>query len=122
MRSVDLGISQRASTVSSVRIAIDPVDEVHSRAAASLVSSPFVSVVGLIDKAPPKSWGERASKISDPTGFDVVVGPADTVPNVTPDGAGTISFAGLTGLARSLATRLDGDPETEPHTRYVRGT
>ena len=99
-----------------MRIAIDPIDEVHSRAAASLVSSPFVSVVGLIDKAPPKSWGERASKISDPTGFDVVVGPADTIPNVTPDGSGTISFAGLTGLARSLATRLDGGRVTMDRT------
>jgi len=92
-----------------VRVATDPVDEVHSRAAASLVSSPLVSAVGLIDKAPPKSWGERATKISGTDGFDVLVGPADGIPNVTPDGAGTIAFAGLTGLARSLATRLSGD-------------
>ena len=89
-----------------MRIAADPVDEVHSRAAASLVSSPLVSAVGLIGKAPPKSWGARASKISDPAGFDIVVGPADTTPSVTPDGSGTITFAGLTGLARSLASRL----------------
>jgi hypothetical protein len=92
-----------------VRVAIDPVDEVHSRAAASLVSSPLVSAVGLIDKAPPKSWGGRATKISDPAGFDVLVGPGDVVANVTPDGSGTTSYAGLTGLARSLATRLTGD-------------
>jgi hypothetical protein len=91
-----------------VRVATDPVDEVHSRAAASLVSSPLVSAVGLIGKAPPKSWGKRATKISDASGFDVLVGPADTVPNVTPDGSGTITFAGLTGLARALATRLSG--------------
>lgn len=89
-----------------MRIAADSVDEVHSRAAASLVSSPLVSAVGLIGKAPPKSWGARASKISDPAGFDILVGPADTTPSVTPDGSGTITFAGLTGLARSLATRL----------------
>ena len=84
------------------------IDEVHSRAAAGLVSSPFVSAVGLIDKAPPKSWGRRATKISDASGFDVLVGPGDTIPNVTPDGSGTITFAGLTGLARALATRLSG--------------
>ena len=65
-----------------MRIAADPVDEVHSRAAASLVSSPLVSAVGLIGKAPPKSWGARASKISDPAGFDILVGPADTTPSV----------------------------------------
>ena len=99
-----------------MRIAIDPVDEVHSRAAASLVSSPLVSAVGLIDKAPPKSWGERATKTVGPTGFDVLVGPTGTIPNVTPDGSGTITFAGLTGLARSLATRLEGDRLTMDRT------
>jgi hypothetical protein len=62
----------------------------------------------LIDKAPPKSWGERAMKISDASGFDVLVGPSGSIPNVTPDGSGTITFAGLTGLARALATRLTG--------------
>ncbi len=92
-----------------VRVAVDPVDEVHSRAAASLVSSPLVSAVGLIGKAPPKSWGRRATKVSDAGGFDVLVGPDSDHPNVTPDGAGSVAFAGLTGLARSLATRLAGD-------------
>ncbi len=99
-----------------VRVATDPVDEVHSRAAASLVSSPLVTAVGLIDKAPPKSWGERATKITDPAGFDVLVGPGDSVPNVTPDGSGSITFAGLTGLARALATRLTGNKITMDRT------
>ncbi len=102
-------ISDGASTVVLVRVAIDPTDEVHSRSAASLVSSPLVSAVGLIDKAPPKSWGQRATKVTDSSGFDVLVGPGNSIPNVTPDGSGTIGFAGLTGLARSLATRLTGD-------------
>ena len=47
-------------------------------------------------------------KISDASGFDVLVGPSGSIPNVTPDGSGTITFAGLTGLARALATRLTG--------------
>lgn len=97
-----------ASTVAPVRVATDPVDEVHSRAAASLVSSPLVTAVGLIDKTPPKSWGRRATKISATDGFDVLVGPGDSIPNVTPDGSGAVTFAGLTGLARSLAARLTG--------------
>lgn len=109
-------MSSAASTVARVRVATDPVDEVHSRAAASLVSSPLVTAVGLIGKAPPKSWGSRATRISDPTGFDVLVGPADGIPNVTPDGSGAITFAGLTGLARALATRLAGDRVTMDRT------
>jgi hypothetical protein len=88
---------------------VDPVDEVHSRAAASLASSPLVSMVGLIGKPPPKSWGDRAIQAADGSGFDVVVGPASEARNVTPDGSGVIGFAGLTGLARSLATRLSGN-------------
>lgn len=44
-------------------------------------------------------------KVEDGNGFDVVVAPGG---DVTPDGEGTIRFAGLTGLARSLASRLDG--------------
>jgi hypothetical protein len=97
-------------------VAVNPVDEVHSRAAASLVSSPFVTAIGLIDKPPPKSWGERATKISKSNGFDVLVGPGRSGPNVTPDGSGSIAFAGLTGLARSLATRLNGKKITMDRT------
>ena len=55
-------------------------------------------------------------KISDASGFDVLVGPGDGIPNVTPDGSGTITFAGLTGLARSLATRLTGPKVTMDRT------
>lgn len=73
-------------------------------------------MVGLIEKAPPRSWGERATKVPDPSDFDVLVGPSDTIPNVTPDGSGTIGFAGLTGLARSLATRLTGERVTMDRT------
>lgn len=89
-----------------MRVAVDPVDEVHSRAAASLASSPLVTMVGLIGKPPPRSWGSRAMHVDDAAGFDVVVGPGDARHRVTPDGSGTVTFAGLTGLARSLATRF----------------
>lgn len=89
-----------------MRVAVAPVDEVHSRAAASLASSPLVTMVGLIGKPPPASWGSRAMLVDDAAGFDAVVGP-DTGPSqVTPDGSGTVTFAGLTGLARSLTTRF----------------
>lgn len=89
-----------------MRVAIDPVDEVHSRAAASLASSPLVTMVGLIGKVPPASWGSRAMRVDDASEFDIMVGPGGGGSDVTPDGAGSVSFAGLTGLARSLATRL----------------
>ena len=105
-----------ASSVTPVRVAVNPVDEVHSRAAASLVSSPYVTAVGLIDKPPPKSWGERATKVAGSSGFDVLVGPGPNGPNVTPDGTGSIAFAGLTGLARSLAATLTGDRVTMDRT------
>lgn len=89
-----------------MRVAVKPIDEVHSRAAASLVSDPRVGAVGMIGKKPPKSWGSRAHKVSDGSGFDVVAGSPGSR-TVSPDATGDISFAGLTGLARSLATRLD---------------
>lgn len=76
----------------------------------------MVTLVGLIGKPPPKSWGDRASKVADAAGFDVLVGPGSGRPNVTPDGSGTVSFAGLTGLARSLATRLSGERITMDRT------
>ena len=94
-----------------MRVVVDPVDEVHSRAAATLASSPLVTMVGLLAKTPPASWGSRAMRVEDSSGFDVVVGPGPGHPNVTPDGTGTVAFAGLTGLARSLASRL-GDGTT----------
>ncbi len=88
-----------------MRIAVSPVDEVHSRAAATLVGSHRVSMVGLIGKNPPRSWGDAAMKVPDGAGFDRVIGPSA---DVTPGGEGAVRFAGLTGLARSLASRLDG--------------
>ncbi len=109
VRTADLGTSSGPISVLRVRVAVDPVDEVHSRAAASLASSPLVTMVGLIGKSPPKSWGGRVMRTKDSGGFDVLVGPATEVRNVTPDGSGVVGFAGLTGLARSLATRLSGD-------------
>lgn len=123
-------MSRNAISVARVRVAVDPVDEVHSRAAASLASSPLVTMVGLIGKAPPKSWGDRAMKVDDASGFDVLVGPGPAGPNVTPDGSGSIRFAGLTGLSRALATRLSGgritmdrtvtaeQPGTGPHALF----
>lgn len=89
-----------------MRVAVAPIDEVHSRAAASLASSPLVTMVGLIGKAPPASWGSRAMRIDDVAGFDAVVGPEAGPRQVTPDGSGSITFAGLTGLARSLTNRF----------------
>lgn len=62
-------------------------------------------MVGLIGKTPPKTWGEAAMKVEDGDGFDIVVAPGG---DVTPDGEGAVRFAGLTGLARSLASRLEG--------------
>lgn len=44
-------------------------------------------------------------KVTDGDGFDVIVAPGG---DVTPDGEGSVRFAGLTGLARSLASRLAG--------------
>ena len=76
-----------------MRVVVDPVDEVHSRAAASLASSPLVTMVGLLAKTPPASWGSRAMRVEDSSGFDVVVGPGPGHPNVTPDGTGTVAFA-----------------------------
>jgi hypothetical protein len=105
----ELGMARRSISVPGVRVAVNPVDEVHSRAAASLASSPLVTMVGLIGKSPPKSWGDRAMRVSDGRGFEIVVGPDSGLANVTPDGSGVVTFAGLTGLARSLATRLHGD-------------
>lgn len=62
-------------------------------------------MVGLIGKTPPRTWGEAAMKVEDGKGFDVVVAPGR---DATPDGEGGVRFAGLTGLARSLASRLEG--------------
>lgn len=92
-----------------MRIAVDPVDEVHSRAAATLVSSPLVDMVGLVGKRPPRSWGSRAMRIENPAGFERCVGPkGDHALTVGPDGSRSVSYAGLTGLARALSTRLAG--------------
>lgn len=44
-------------------------------------------------------------RVADGAGFDRVIAPSA---DVTPDGGGIIRFAGLTGLARSLASRLHG--------------
>lgn len=72
-----------------------------------MVASPLVSQVGLIGKTPPKSWGSRAIKARDAAGFDVVVGPGPGL-SISPDGQGDVTFAGMTGLAKALAVRLDG--------------
>lgn len=98
-----------------MRVAVQSVDEVHSRAAASLVSSPLVTEVGLIGKEPPRSWGSRATEVVDGAGFDVVVGRSDGA-TVSADESGRVSYAGLTGLARSLAARLPGRVATMDRT------
>lgn len=45
-------------------------------------------------------------RVDDASGFDAVVGPNEFPHQVTPDGSGTVTFAGLTGLARSMARRF----------------
>jgi hypothetical protein len=92
-----------------MRVLVTGDDQVALRAAASLAAHPDVAVVGVTDFAPPPGWAGRMTKAVSSHGFDVVVGRTDpTVRSVTVDTAGTVTYAGPIGLARSLGHRLSG--------------
>lgn len=96
--------------VTALRIAVDPSSELAARAASALLSHPDVAEVGLVGKKPPRSWGDRATRIDSTAGFPVVVGGMagpDQILIVAGDSdRPAITFAGPVGLARCLAARL----------------
>jgi hypothetical protein len=96
-----------------VRVAVDGSDPVRLRAVSALLADHRVDRVGVLGRTPPKAWGERAVPISTAAGWDIVVGvspPAGSI-DVTIGEGGAVSWAGPTGLARSLGVRL-GDAAT----------
>ncbi len=102
-----------------MKVAVVVDGEAESRCASALLAHPRVELVGLVGVNPPASWGHRATRTEDGSGFDIVVGPgaaaslarsAGAVLVVTgppPDDGPTVSFAGPEGLARALAAGLD---------------
>lgn len=101
-----------------MRVAVVVSDEIGSRCASALLAHPAVELVGLVDADPPRSWGRRAVRSADASGFDVVVGEDAVgaaraagavlvVPGPAPDDGPTVSHASPEGLARSLAEGLD---------------
>lgn len=101
-----------------MRVAVVVSDETGSRCASALLAHPAVELVGLLDADPPRSWGRRAVRAGDASGFDVVVGgdaveaarvagAVLVVPGPAPDDGLSVSYASPEGLARSLAEGLD---------------
>ncbi len=98
--------------VPGARIAIDGTHPIRLRVASSLLADHRVERVGLMGRDAPTAWGERAVSISSAIGWDVGVGipPGPERPDITPGTGGAVSWAGPTGLARSLGVRLGGSP------------
>jgi len=82
------------------------------RAASALLADHRVDRVGLLGRRPPGAWGDRAIAIDSAVGWDVSVGadPA-SLRSVTIGSGGDVSWAGPTGLARSLGAILGSDPD-----------
>lgn len=95
------------ATVSPARIAIDGTDPIRMRAASALAADHRVDQVGILGRTPPGAWGERAVAITTPDGWDITVGISTGV-SVTVGEGGAVSWAGPSGLARSLGERLGG--------------
>lgn len=98
--------------VAGARVAIDGTDPIRLRAASALLADHRVESVGLLGRNPPSTWGERAVAIASPAGWELGVGIPPTAgrPEVTPGPGGAVSWAGPTGLAKSLGVRLGGRP------------
>ncbi|HSJ29538.1 MAG TPA: hypothetical protein VLB67_15120 [Acidimicrobiia bacterium] len=87
---------------------MDGTDPVRLRAVSALLADHRVDRVGVLGRTPPKAWGERTVPITTAAGWDIVVGvspPAGSI-DVTVGEGGAVSWAGPTGLARSLGERL----------------
>ena len=96
--------------VSGARIAIDGADKIRMRVASALLADHRVDQVGLIGRTPPAVWGDRAVEIDAAEGWDVVVGlPQPGAAEVTVAAGGAVSWAGPSGLARCLGSRLGGE-------------
>lgn len=94
-------------TVSPARIAIDGTDPIRMRAASALAADHRVDQVGVLGRPPPGAWGERAVAITDADGWDITVGISHGL-SVTIGEGGVVSWAGPSGLARSLGAKLGG--------------
>lgn len=80
------------------------------RAVSALAGDHRIEQIGLLGRKPPASWGPRVTAITSPHGWDVCVGitsPGGAEVTVSADGA--VSWAGPTGLARSLGVRFGKD-------------
>lgn len=95
------------TVMSGARIAIDGTDRIRMRAASTLAADHRISRIGLIGTRAPDAWGDRVTTITSAVGWDVAVGAeAPAVPQVTVGPCGDVSWAGPSGLGRSLAERL----------------
>ncbi|MDX1447803.1 MAG: hypothetical protein R3246_01970 [Acidimicrobiia bacterium] len=92
------------------RVAVEASDAVRLRAASSLLADHRVSRVGLIGRTAPDAWGDRVVSIRSAVGWDFTLGVrAPGVPEVTVGEGGDVSWAGPSGLARSLGVRLGAE-------------
>lgn len=100
-----------ADTLRSVlaSVVVDGSDPIRLRAVSALLADHRVDRIGIVGASPPSSWGDRVARVASPEGFGIVVGltPSDSQVSVTAGPDGTVSWAGPTGLTRSLGTQLE---------------
>ena len=107
--------------MSVVTVAVDGRDPIRLRAVSALLADHRIDRLGILGASPPKSWGERVERLAVAGGWDIVVGldPVGDQLSVTPAAGGDVSWAGPTGLTRTLgrqvgdcqlAATVPGDP------------
>lgn len=99
-----------ATVVSVFTVVVATAEELGGRAASALLGHPAVETVGVFDRDPPKSWGNRARRVASPSGFDVGIGVDGARVRVfrrTPRGEG-IGWASPAGLAMAARCRVEG--------------
>ena len=91
-------------------VVVDGSDPIRLRAVSALLADHRVDRIGIVGANPPASWGDRVARVGSADGFDVSVGltPSTGQVSVTAGPDGDVSWAGPTGLTRSLGTRLEG--------------
>lgn len=102
-----ISVADTLAGMTPARIAIDGTDPIRMRAASALAADHRVDQVGILGRTPPAAWGERAVSITSADGWDITVGVSTGV-SVTVGETGDVSWAGPSGLARSLGLRLGG--------------
>jgi hypothetical protein len=93
-----------------ISVAVDTSQELGARAASALLGHPSVDRIGVLDRDPPKSWGDRARRVSSAEGFDVGIGVEGARVRVyrrEPVGKRSVGWASPVGLVMAAGSRLD---------------